>query len=154
MKTLSFTILFMILLPQAYSFELARGEISSKGVQIIIETLEEGPSSIRAGEGSASDHSLSCKNMAHCVNRMMDIKISVLAMQDKSIPPDHYSLEFFDARMPEHNHGMVVSPKITKIDNYHWKIAGVKLHMKGLWQLQLKLSVGKDEEKLNLNLHV
>ena len=43
----------------------------------------------------------------------------------------------FDARMPEHNHGMVVKPRVHKKTANVFEISGVKLHMPGKWQFEV-----------------
>lgn len=51
----------------------------------------------------------------------------------------------FDARMPEHNHGMVVKPKIREIGLGEYRIEGVKLHMSGAWVLNFSFKKGRHE---------
>ena len=52
----------------------------------------------------------------------------------------------FDARMPDHNHGMNTRPQIKVKDSLHWRVEGVNLHMKGVWDFILKIKVdGKPE---------
>ena len=50
----------------------------------------------------------------------------------------------FDARMPEHRHGMMTKAQTRKIEKNHFVIDGVNLHMSGYWELifRLKSSVG------------
>lgn len=54
------------------------------------------------------------------------------------------NLEAFNAAMPKHKHGMFVKPTTPKLvssgkEGRTYKIDGVKLHMPGLWILQLKM---------------
>lgn len=51
----------------------------------------------------------------------------------------------FDARMPQHNHGMVVKPKVTQINALEFQIDGVKFHMVGAWELTFVFLKGKTE---------
>ena len=51
-----------------------------------------------------------------------------------------FVLEGFDARMPEHNHGMITKPVIQKKSDAEYTIDGVKLHMAGKWVLEFKVS--------------
>ena len=45
-----------------------------------------------------------------------------------------------DARMPEHNHGMNVKPKIIELKaEQAYRVDGMKLHMPGDWVLYLEL---------------
>ncbi len=39
----------------------------------------------------------------------------------------------FDAKMPQHKHGMVTKPKVVKISDLNYRVEGVRLHMAGLW---------------------
>lgn len=49
----------------------------------------------------------------------------------------------FDAGMPSHNHGMVVTPKITPISSTAFRIDGVRLHMPGVWQMGISVVAGE-----------
>ncbi len=68
-------------------------------------------------------------------------KISV-RLQDKSGKPSATGFELtgFDARMPEHNHGMVTKPVVNKVSSSEFVVDGVKLHMTGKWVLEFKVS--------------
>ncbi len=44
------------------------------------------------------------------------------------------------ARMPEHQHGMLQSPEITRLSPGHYRVDGMRFHMLGYWQLQLDIS--------------
>ena len=61
----------------------------------------------------------------------------------------------FDASMPKHRHGMFVKatkPELLKSDkdSKTYKIDGVKLHMPGYWELELKLQSKDKEEVLKI----
>ena len=66
----------------------------------------------------------------------------------------------FDAQMPDHKHGMVVTPsKPKKLDSANSKkasylVEGVKLHMPGKWVLQIKLSSKEGESVQEIPLDV
>ena len=53
----------------------------------------------------------------------------------------------FDARMPEHNHGMMVKPRLTKQGD-GWIVDGVKLHMPGDWEFRFDLLVAGQKSSL------
>lgn len=60
------------------------------------------------------------------------------------------ALEAFNAAMPKHKHGMFVKPSTPKLvssdkEGRTYKIDGVKLHMPGLWILQLKMKKKAEE---------
>lgn len=69
-------------------------------------------------------------------------------------PRSNVVLEAFDAQMPEHDHGMFVTPKIIRLKTGKYMIRGVKLHMAGRWELAFKWSVnGKVlEQSIFLNI--
>ena len=48
----------------------------------------------------------------------------------------------FDARMPEHGHGMLLKPRLTALAPDLYRIDGVKLHMAGTWEIALTLPAG------------
>ncbi len=58
------------------------------------------------------------------------------------------SLDRFDARMPAHNHGMVVTPKIAPLEGNKWQIDGFKLHMMGQWYFYLDFTMGDQISKV------
>lgn len=60
----------------------------------------------------------------------------------------------FDARMPEHNHGMIVRPKIHEIGVGQYRIDGVKLHMMGAWVLSYTFKKGRIELRKDVALQL
>lgn len=54
----------------------------------------------------------------------------------------------FDARMPEHKHGMVTKPKITKLSPTSFRVDGVRLHMPGKWLLHFVLKYEQGETEI------
>ncbi|NDE14401.1 hypothetical protein EBZ80_05660 [bacterium] len=66
----------------------------------------------------------------------------IVQLRDNSGKPLAAGVELtgFDARMPEHNHGMVTKPVIKKISASEYAVDGVKLHMSGKWVLEFKVS--------------
>ena len=44
-----------------------------------------------------------------------------------------------DIRMPEHDHGMVVKPKVKRVSPGVFAVNGLKLHMRGKWSISLEL---------------
>lgn len=80
------------------------------------------------------------------LNRMQSLVVRVM-QKDRAaasilVTPISSGLTF-DARMPEHNHGMVTKAKIVAVapDEYH--IEGVKLHMPGQWELTFGVKQGE-----------
>jgi hypothetical protein len=54
----------------------------------------------------------------------------------------------FDAKMPQHKHGMVTAPKIVKISDLQYRIDGVRLHMAGLWVFEFTVTHQAGETKV------
>lgn len=55
----------------------------------------------------------------------------------------------FDARMPQHKHGMVTSPKVTKVKDLEYKVEGVRLHMPGLWVIDFVIEHQSGETRIS-----
>ena len=62
------------------------------------------------------------------------------------------TLTAFDAQMPEHGHGMFVKPKIKGSASTKYEIYGVKLHMRGRWELVFNWKKGSKTILKRLNL--
>jgi hypothetical protein len=60
----------------------------------------------------------------------------------------------FNAVMPDHGHGMFVKPVIKALGSGKYEIQGVKLHMKGSWQIETvwKIDQKSVSNKINLNI--
>ena len=157
--------------PKTYGFELGRAVIPRQGIQVLVENYGDSAGFLKSLNSESEDNSyaqpqsqktLDTKKQAINqagamlkVNRMTDLQISIRTLKGEGKPSGGpYELTFFDARMPDHNHGMVVQPKISQLDDLHWKVEGFKLHMKGLWQFYLTVKVGKTEEKVSFDLDI
>lgn len=154
----------------SFGYEVGRAVIPSKDIQVIVETFDthEGLYGKKVSEdqdkedpAKQTQESVVTKKPPIIqagtklpINRMTNLKVSVRSIQDAGKLSGAYDLVFFDARMPEHNHGMVVQPKISRLDDLHWKVEGFKLHMKGLWQFYLTVKVGQAEEKVSFELDI
>jgi hypothetical protein len=55
----------------------------------------------------------------------------------------------FDARMPEHKHGMVTKAKVTKLAPLKFKVEGVRLHMPGKWVFDFEILYAGGETKIS-----
>lgn len=67
-------------------------------------------------------------------------KINTLKIETKG--PSKIKVISFDATMPAHDHGMVVkASKPKKMDDGSFIIKGVKLHMPGDWEFEIKAEV-------------
>ncbi len=54
----------------------------------------------------------------------------------------------FDARMPQHKHGMVTKPKVVKVSDLQYRVEGVRLHMAGLWVFEFSAQHPTGETKV------
>ena len=53
------------------------------------------------------------------------------------LPVDRIDIQ---ARMPEHQHGMLQSPVITRLGPGHYRVEGMRFHMLGYWQLSIDVT--------------
>ena len=56
----------------------------------------------------------------------------------------------FDAEMPAHNHGMMTKPRTKRLAADLFRVDGVKLHMRGEWQLMFTLVRGITETVISV----
>ncbi len=81
------------------------------------------------------------------LNRLTTLLVTVEAQDPAQAAALTFGPLLFDARMPEHNHGMIVKPVPTQLSPAatpgpgSYRIDGVKLHMAGAWELTLTLDV-------------
>ena len=66
------------------------------------------------------------------------IRNKVIHLEVKVKTDSEIKVFSFDAQMPEHAHGMLTSPKITRIAPKTYKIEGINLHMAGYWELYFR----------------
>ena len=65
------------------------------------------------------------------------------------------SLVAFDGGMPEHGHGFVTAPRVTRaLGDGEFLVEGVKFHMAGAWELRVALmgSEGADEASIAISV--
>jgi len=83
------------------------------------------------------------------LNKMHSILIVVASQKvEKNVASDLQVS--FDARMPAHNHGMVVKPKVIKEGANRFRVEGVKLHMPGDWEFQVEVKADGKKDLLRL----
>jgi len=58
-----------------------------------------------------------------------------------------------DARMPEHDHGMLQAPRVTELAPGEFLVEGMRFHMPGRWVIRLELQ-GKQRSALETSIHV
>ena len=84
----------------------------------------------------------------HSLPSLQSKKVSTLKIESSS---KNISIVSFDAEMPEHDHGMIVTPTTpepTK-DGKAVIIKGVKLHMPGNWVLKLNIKENGKERTIS-----
>ncbi|MCA9001512.1 MAG: hypothetical protein KDB61_06285 [Planctomycetes bacterium] len=59
-----------------------------------------------------------------------------------------------DARMPEHQHGMLQTPGIERIAPGTYRIEGMRFHMLGYWQLQVDVLRTPVTERLQFDIQL
>lgn len=52
-----------------------------------------------------------------------------------------------DGGMPEHGHGLPRDTRATRLDDFHWKFEGLRLHMGGRWRLYFDIHEGAHTER-------
>lgn len=60
----------------------------------------------------------------------------------------------FDARMPEHGHGMNREPEVEDLGGGHFKIGGLLFHMPGYWELYFDFTAGAITERAQAPLEI
>jgi hypothetical protein len=83
------------------------------------------------------------------INQVFSVEISFDSDRSELVELIH-----FDATMPEHQHGMVLKPKIKRLVGNRFQVDGIKLHMRGLWRFHLQGSLGREvfDWRKDLNL--
>ncbi len=54
-----------------------------------------------------------------------------------------------DATMPAHGHGMMTDPELKQLSPSRWRVEGMKLHMHGSWQFDVRVEAGGVKERLS-----
>ena len=65
---------------------------------------------------------------------LFSLDVTVFDANDMASPAKGVFLAV-DARMPEHQHGMNVEPRVTPTGDGHFTVTGMELHMAGRWEL-------------------
>jgi hypothetical protein len=61
-------------------------------------------------------------------------------------PPPRLELSV-DAAMPDHRHGLVARPAVTRLGESRWRVDGLLLHMPGYWEVYFDLTEGAMTER-------
>jgi hypothetical protein len=57
-----------------------------------------------------------------------------------------------NADMPAHGHGMITEPVVIKIDETHYRVDGMMLHMPGYWEIYVEVSRNGQSERFMVPL--
>ena len=58
-----------------------------------------------------------------------------------------------DARMPEHDHGMLQTPQVTRLPSGEFLVEGMRFHMPGRWVIRLEVR-GRHQSAQETSIHV
>lgn len=56
--------------------------------------------------------------------------------------------------MPDHQHGMLTTPAVTKLPDGRYQIDGLRFHMHGWWQLWLRIEDGVQIDHVTFDLRL
>lgn len=82
------------------------------------------------------------------LNKITTILVTILPKKKAGVEKKHRL--FFDATMPAHRHGMVVKPKILDLGGDVFEVQGVKLHMRGEWELSVTVELEKESKTIRI----
>ena len=92
---------------------------------------------------------------AHQLNQLMTFSVALVShTKETNGAREKWKLIAFDARMPEHNHGMVLKSKIEAQGEGQWKIEPIKLHMPGHWVLYFTFEKDNQTQLVTQDLQV
>ncbi len=123
-------------------------------VKLILSTLAAlmlfYPPAVAKEIGRASTDGETIKILAEELTMNKLTSLSVIIEASSQHKEGFGELLNFDARMPEHNHGMLVKPRVTRVKAGEFKVEGVKLHMPGQWEFKLKIKQGQKENQVTI----
>lgn len=75
------------------------------------------------------------------LNEMFTIDASIASLQGDRAGPAPWDVKLsVDARMPEHQHGMNVEPKVENLGGGRFRISRMLFHMPGHWELYFDIA--------------
>ncbi|MBL8879854.1 MAG: FixH family protein, partial [Phycisphaerales bacterium] len=75
------------------------------------------------------------------LNEMFSIEVALLDTSTGAPPAAPDLALTVDARMPEHQHGMNVTPKVENLGDGRFKVSRMLFHMPGYWELYFDIVV-------------
>lgn len=80
------------------------------------------------------------------LNQMFTLSIAVSQADDHAMAAAGTTVAV-DARMPAHNHGMNLQPRVTAIGDGTFRADGLLLHMPGQWELYVDVTRAAEMER-------
>ncbi|MAF64565.1 MAG: hypothetical protein CMJ84_02745 [Planctomycetes bacterium] len=87
------------------------------------------------------------------LNEVFAVEVSVFTDEKRREPAVAVELAF-DARMPQHGHGMRREPRVQRLGDGRFRVEGVLLHMPGYWELYFDATRGALTERAQDSLVV
>lgn len=89
---------------------------------------------------------------APIIGEIQQWQVKIEAVDGKAIDNAEF---IFDARMPEHRHGLPTRPRLErKLGGGEYRVSGVKFSMPGFWLVKIDGSVGSDSLYAEFELHL
>ncbi|MBT8099101.1 MAG: FixH family protein [Gammaproteobacteria bacterium] len=79
----------------------------------------------------------------------------ILHLEDANGAPVDGAELSFAGGMPEHNHGLPTSPRVTEnAGGGNYRLQGIRFHMKGNWQIIISIFDGPSVDRIVINLNL
>lgn len=86
------------------------------------------------------------------INKMFEWTLHV---EDADGEPVDGALFAIAGGMPEHNHGLPTSPRVTEdLGNGDYRLQGIRFHMKGNWQFIISIFEGAQADRVVIDLQL
>jgi len=80
------------------------------------------------------------------LNEGFSLEVWVADAEDPELALEAVELEV-DAGMPDHGHGMIRTPRVTRLEAGHFEVEGMLFHMPGYWELYFDVRRGALSER-------
>ncbi len=87
------------------------------------------------------------------MNALFRLRVRVLANDAQRAPPRDVRVEV-DAAMPEHGHGMNLTPRVIDAGGGQYLADGMLLHMPGYWEIYVDVSRGGVTERAQFEVNL
>lgn len=87
------------------------------------------------------------------LNKMFALTITVSAADEHARAASGTTVAV-DARMPAHNHGMNLQPRVTSVGDGRFRADGLLFHMPGTWELYVDVTRAAEMERATFVIHV